>query len=974
MCATGVDRSKFRQCKDTSFCIRQREPIDNQSEGSQIFKKHHQLFEINYDSLQFSSEAANLVGELSVRNWPLQPKLQFQLSITKDGIIRFLVDENPKLQFYERWRVRDVIQPSALDPLKSNNQLTYNINSDHSLVTLQWQIDLEEGQQKDSVQLQLKPFLLTVYTNSVPVFVVNSRSLMKFEQFRDENPRPTSKRPKMIEGDVVPSQDGKTASDFNTDPNSQSSTLEQEFEDVPAPDADPSTSPYPYDEPGMWSESFGGFTDTRMKGPAAVGVDVEFVGTRHVYGLPEHASSFSLKNTRGKTSDSYNEPFRLFNLDVFEYELDEPMALYGAVPFVMSHSKDRTSACLWLNAAETFVDIDSSDDSNSRNVHWMSESGVIDLYLLPGSSSVRTVFRQYSELTGYHFLPPLFSLGYHQCRWNYKSESDVLSVDQGFDEHDIPYDVLWLDIEHTDGKKYMTWDHSQFPNPIEMQNKLATKGRKMVTIIDPHIKRDSHYIIHTAAESNNYYIQTHDGQVYEGWCWPGSVSYLDFMLENVRSFWRKSLSLKEYVGSTLNLFVWNDMNEPSVFNGPEVTMPKNCRHLFGRVEHRDVHNTYGYYVSMATSQGLIDRSNKRPFVLTRSFFAGYQRFGAVWTGDNAAQWSHLEIASPMLLSLSISAISFSGSDVGGFFGDPTVELLTRWYQTAAYHPFFRAHAHIDTKRREPWLFGEPHTSHIRQAIRRRYQIIPYIYTLFYENHISGMPVMRPIWMEFPSAEEYYSIDSQFMLGNALLIQPVTQPGISNVDISLPKHQHSSSTSITSSPLSVNTVWYLYGSNQQYSGGSSYNIPTPPSSIPVFQLGGTIIPQLWRARRSTKAQSLDPFTIVVALNDNLQASGNLYWDDGESFDYKDKSEFLIINFTFNQNQFTSTVNGKTDESSLYQKVERIVILGLKNNYYKTANVVQNEQNTKVLVINDSDSNQIIIRNPNTYIHIPFTITF
>jgi alpha 1,3-glucosidase len=194
-------------------------------------------------------------------------------------------------------------------------------------------------------------------------------------------------------------------------------------------------------------------------------------------------------------------------------------------------------------------------------------------------------------------LPQRFAIAYHQCRWNYKNEQDVREVDAGFDEHDIPYDVLWLDIEHTDGKKYFTWDRTQFPTPKDMQNNLAAKSRKMVTIIDPHIKRDGGYRVHKDAQSRNLYIQNAEnkGGEYEGWCWPGSVSYLDFLLAEVREYWASLFALDQYDGSTSNLYTWNDMNEPSVFNGPEVTMPKDYLHDYGSVEHRDVHNQYGFY-------------------------------------------------------------------------------------------------------------------------------------------------------------------------------------------------------------------------------------------------------------------------------------------------------------------------------------------------------------------------------------------
>jgi alpha 1,3-glucosidase len=238
-----------------------------------------------------------------------------------------------------------------------------------------------------------------------------------------------------------------------------------------------------------------------------------------------------------------------------------------------------------------------------------------------------------------------------------------------------------------------------------MQKNISYYGRKMVTIIDPHIKRDDNFHIHKEATQKGLYIKDKNGNDFDGWCWPGSSSYLDFTSPHVRQWWAEQFSLDTYGGSTLDLYTWNDMNEPSVFNGPEVSMSKDAKNLQG-IEHREWHNLYGIYMQMATAQGQIHRCKTteptqklRPFVLTRAFWAGSQRFGAMWTGDNKAEWSHLKGTSAMVLSINLAGLSFSGADTGGFFGDSNAELWTRWYQAGAFMPFFRGHAHHDTKRK-----------------------------------------------------------------------------------------------------------------------------------------------------------------------------------------------------------------------------------------------------------------------------------
>jgi mannosyl-oligosaccharide alpha-1,3-glucosidase len=640
------------------------------------------------------------------------------------------------------------------------------------------------------------------------------------------------------------------------------------------------------DEEGAWEERFGGHTDSKPRGPMSVGMDIYFPSSKHLYGIPEHASSAVLQTTMGEGSH-YSEPYRLYNLDVFEYELDEVMALYGHIPMIVSQSlTTRTAGVFWFNPTETFVDVYDKDDG--RVTHWMSESGVVDVFLMPGPDP-ETYYRQYTQLTGTTTLPPMFSLGYHQCRWNYKDEKDVYYVHGKFEELDYPYDVLWLDIEHTDGKRYFTWDSSLFPNPAEMQQKLAAQGRRMVTIIDPHIFRDDNYYIHKEATAKGLYIKKNDGSAdYDGWCWPGSSSYLDFTAEHVRDWWAEQFRYNKYKGSTPTLFTWNDMNEPSVFNGPEVSMQKDLLNLRGD-EHREWHNLYGMLFHRATTEGQLKRNdgeNVRPFVLSRAFFAGTQRYGAIWTGDNTAEWSHLEISAPMLLSLNSAALSFVGADVGGFFGNPDAELFTRWMQAGAYTPFFRGHAHHDSKRREPWVFDDDTLARLRRAAMERYALLPFWYTVFRHAELTGMPVMRMMWMQYPDVPDLFGLDDQYMVGSDLLVKPVTSPGVTTTGVLFP----------------TDDVWYevefltaIPTGTSQAKSVVKLNVQAPIDKIPVYQRGGSIIPRKLRLRRSTMVMKTDPYTLYIALDRNMTAHGDLYMDDEETFGYR-RGESAMAHFS------------------------------------------------------------------------------
>ncbi|XP_020762447.2 neutral alpha-glucosidase C isoform X4 [Odocoileus virginianus] len=437
---------------------------------------------------------------------------------------------------------------------------------------------------------------------------------------------------------------------------------------------------------------------------------------------------------------------------------------------------------------------------------------------------------------------------------------------------------------------------------------------QLVVISDPHIKIDPNYSVYAKAKEQGFFVRNHEGGDFEGVCWPGLSSYLDFTNPKVREWYSSLFTFSVYQGSTDILYIWNDMNEPSVFKGPEQTMQKNAIH-HGNWEHRELHNIYGFYQQMATTEGLIQRSKgkERPFVLTRSFFAGSQKYGAVWTGDNTAEWSYLKISIPMLLTLSVTGISFCGADVGGFIGDPEAELLVRWYQAGAYQPFFRGHATMKTKRREPWLFGEEHTRLIREAVRERYTLLPYWYSLFYSAHVASQPVMRPLWVEFPNELETFSVEDEYMLGSALLVHPVTEPKATVVDVFLPGSSE---------------IWYDSKTFAHWKGACTVKIPVTLDSIPVFQRGGSVVPVKTTIGRSTGCMTDSPYGLRVALSTKGSAMGEFYLDDGHSFQYLHQKQFLHRKFSFSSGVLT---NSCADERGHYPSkcvVEQILVLGLK----------------------------------------------
>jgi len=398
------------------------------------------------------------------------------------------------------------------------------------------------------------------------------------------------------------------------------------------------------------------------------------------------------------------------------------------------------------------------------------------------------------------------------------------------------------------------------------------------------------------------------------------------------------------------LFIWNDMNEPAIFSGPETTMERDCKHHNG-LEHRQVHNMYGYVYSMATNEGLCRRTeNQRPFVLTRSFFAGSQKHAAVWTGDNQAKWEYLQSMIPMVLSLNLAGIVFSGADVAGFFGNPSEELLVRWYQAGALVPFFRAHAHLETRRREPWLFSKETTDLIRDAVLLRYRLMPYVYSAFHEAYASGAPIARALWTEFPTDSSVDTVDDEYMFGPSLLVHPVTNEGAKSVKVYLPAG-----------------IWYDYDTLQPTTGATTVNVDTPLSKVPIFYRGGSIVPTRQRQRRSSTQQANDPYTLIIAPDADGNAKGSLYIDDGKSFDYEKKGAYDMIDYRLERDSSRNgamTLSGETKTHAYDTKVgiERIVIMGVSVRPTTVTFSTEKQKNIPVSFTYDETTKVLTLKKP------------
>lgn len=412
------------------------------------------------------------------------------------------------------------------------------------------------------------------------------------------------------------------------------------------------------------------------------------------------------------------------------------------------------------------------------------------------------------------------------------------------------------------------------------------------------------------------YVKYKNGTSFEGDCWPGASHWIDFTDPDARAFYGRHYMLNVFPFNAVDTGLWNDMNEPAVFNDYEKTIYRDAIH-HGGIEHRAVHNLYGLLQTKATYDGLLRRANseQRPFILTRAFFAGSQRYTAVWTGDNVAEWGYLKASVQMCLSISVSGISFCGADIGGFFGNPNEELQVRWTQAAVFQPFLRNHAEFNTERREPYLLSEPNRNITRDAINVRYTLLKFWYTLFYEHTRNGYPIMRPMLAQYPADESMFHLEEQYMLSDKLLVAPVMSEGATNVSVHFP----------------IDDIWYDFDDysliNLSESNVSvTKNFLVEMSKIPVFQRGGTIIPKLEQHRNASIYMKDDPISLMIALDKDGYAEGTLFTDDQPTFAYF-QGFFAYQKFTFHDHKLMMEFVDHTTQHYPMNLLGNIFIAGL-----------------------------------------------
>ncbi|MFE0134799.1 glycoside hydrolase family 31 protein [Streptomyces sp. NPDC059037] len=435
------------------------------------------------------------------------------------------------------------------------------------------------------------------------------------------------------------------------------------------------------------------------------------------------------------------------------------------------------------------------------------------------------VLHTWASLTGPPALPPAWALGHHHARWGFGGEQEVRRIVAGYRDRELPLDAVHLDIDHYEAHQVFTVDKETYPHLPQLADELLEGGVRLVSIVDPAVKAERGNEVYDSGTASDAFVRDAEGRTVRGVVWPGEAVFPDFTDARVREWWGGLY--KERLAQGFAGF-WHDMNEPVSFAAfGEPTLPRSARHaLEGRGgDHREAHNVYGLGMARAGYEGLRElHPQERPFVFSRSGWAGMQRYGGTWSGDVATGWPGLRASLALVLGLGLCGVPYSGPDVGGFDGHPSPELYLRWFQLGAYLPLFRTHAALRAGRREPWEFGPDVLQHARVALVERRRLLPYFVTLSHLARRTGTPYVRPLWWGSPEDRALRDCEDAFLLGDSLLVAPVLEPGAVRRTVRLPRGR-----------------WYDTATGKAHEGPARVVLEAPLSRVPVLARAGAVLP-------------------------------------------------------------------------------------------------------------------------------------
>ena len=609
--------------------------------------------------------------------------------------------------------------------------------------------------------------------------------------------------------------------------------------------------------PGNWPN-----TPTFSKLGDGFGAAIAIEEGTSLYGTGEIAGPL-LRN--GSVTEVWTEqPFRENppeGSSLFEYD-DQLPNLYQAHPWVLAVRPDGSSFGVLADTTyRTRVDL-------TKGIGF-SAPVPFPVIVIQGESP-QEVLTKLSGMTGTIELPPIWALGYQQARWSYVPDTRIIEIADEFRARSIPCDVLWADIDYMDGFRIFTFDEMLFPDPHGLNDYLHDNGFKSVWILDPGVKVDPGYFVYDEGLVDDHFLRGSDGEIFVAGSWPGDSVWPDYTSPDTRQWWQR------YIAGFLENGMdglWIDLDEPSIVVPPGASFPDDLIHKGGQDlppdTHARYHNVYGLLMARATYDGMkAARPERRPFLLSRSNYIGGQRYAAMWTGDNSATWDHLYWSVTMTLNMGLSGQPFAGPDIGGFWGAPSPDLYAHWIGVGALFPFSRTHTMRFSPDQEPWSFGPEVEAVSRLAIERRYRMLPYLYTLFREASVDGLPVWRPVFFADPANLSLRSEDHAFLIGADVLVLPRLTDGDAHV---------------FQTPSGIWREITLVGED-------TAQMP----ELPVLKIrGGAIVP-LGRIVQSTAQAQLEPLTLLVSLDIEGRALGSLYEDDGDGYGYR-QGDYLLTSY-------------------------------------------------------------------------------
>jgi alpha-glucosidase len=604
--------------------------------------------------------------------------------------------------------------------------------------------------------------------------------------------------------------------------------------------------------------------------------------------MPADESYFGLGDKAGPMNRR-NRSFTMWNTDEFGWqESSDP--LYKTIPFFQGFRNGTAYGIFFDNTWRSSFDF----GKESRDYYsFGADGGEINYYYFAGPQP-KKIIEDYTALTGRMPLPPFWALGYQQCRYSYFPERRAYEIVEKLREDKIPADTIYFDIDYQNGNAPFTVSREYFPHFEKMISDFKAVGMHTILITDLHIKQqEQDYPPYETGMKQDVFVKRADGTLFVGPVWPGPSVFPDFTLTSARDWWGGLY--KDFVRMGVSGF-WNDMNEPSVFLTVTKTMPLDNVHRTddgARHPHTEIHNVFGMQNVRATYDGLRKlQGDERPFVLTRAAYAGTQRYAATWTGDNSSTWNHLAMSTPQLLSMGLSGYGMVGDDIGGFAGTPAADLLTRWFEVGAFNPIYRDHTAKGTGDQEPWVHGPEHEAIRRRFVEERYRLLPYIYTGIEEMSRTGIPLMRPLFLEYPKVGGIAGNDHDFLFGRDLLVAPVTTEMLDAQVVHLPGGD-----------------WFDYWTAEKKSSSEEIVLHPALGQMAIYVRAGAIIPMQDLVQYTAQTPN-GPLKLRVYPGSDC--SGELYQDNGHTYAYE-KGEILRVKYSCETSVGALTISGKIEKS-------------------------------------------------------------